>query len=68
MVEVIVDRCGQSCPFFEADDRIICQKPRCFLDPTLSIWRYCRKPQEKGSLPKNCPMKRRKQVTVIFKE
>jgi len=67
MAAIIIDRCGQLCPFFECDDRIHNIKSRCFLDPTLSTWRYF-EPQEKGSMPKNCPMKRRKQVKVIFKE
>ena len=68
MFEVVVDRCGHTCPFFESDDRINNKNSRCFLDPTISTWRYGLKTQEKGNEPKNCPMKRWGQITIIFKE
>lgn len=68
MNEIVVDRCGHTCPFFESDSRINNKNSRCFLDPTISTWRYGNKPQENGMLPKNCPMKKRKQVTIIYKE
>ena len=66
--KIIIDRCGQTCPFFESDDRINNKNSRCFLDPTITTWRYGIKTQEKGMMPKNCPMKRRKQIIIKYKE